>query len=67
MPNLTEPTRAWLYRVSLAVIPLLAVYGIIDESAVAGWAALAVAMFNTGLATVNTSLKLPPPEPPEFA
>ena len=63
MPFLSEPTRAWLYRISTALIPLLAAYAIIDESAVAGWVALAAAVFNTGLASANTSTKLPPPPP----
>jgi len=62
--NFSEPTRAWLYRISTAVIPLLAVYGILEESAVAGWIALAAAVFNTGMASVNTTTKqLPPPDP----
>jgi hypothetical protein len=62
--NLSEATRGWLYRVSTAVIPLLVIYGIIEESAVAGWVALAAAVFNTGLASLNTSVKtLPPPSP----
>jgi hypothetical protein len=64
MPFLSEPNRAWLYRISTALIPLLAAYAIIDESAVAGWVALAAAVFNTGMASVNTSTKTLPPPPP---
>ena len=62
---MNEQTRAWLYRISTAVITLLAVYGILEESAVAGWVALATAVFNTGLASVNTSTKAPSLPPPE--
>jgi len=61
---MSEQTRAWLYRISTAVIPLLAGYAIIEEKQVAGWMALAAAVFNTGLASLNTSTKLPPPPPP---
>ncbi len=64
MSWLTEPRRAWLYRISLAVIALLGIYGIVDEQQAAGWAALAVALLNTGLATANTSTKPPPYNPP---
>ena len=49
--------RAWIYRISLAVIPLLVVYGVIEETDVALWAALAGALLNSGLATANTSTK----------
>jgi hypothetical protein len=65
---MSEATRAWLYRISTAVIPLLAGYAIIEESAVPGWLALAAAVFNTGLASLNTSTaKLPPPPPVDHA
>ena len=61
---MNEATRGWLYRISTAVIPLLASYAIIAEEQVAGWLALAAAIFNTGLASLNTSVKtLPPPSP----
>lgn len=59
MPN--EVTRAWLYRISLAVIPLLVVFGILREEDVALWVALAGAVLNSGLAAANTSTKALPP------
>lgn len=52
---LKESTRAWVYRVSLAVIPLLIAFGVVQNEDAALWVALAGAVLNTGLATANTS------------
>lgn len=52
---LNESTRAWIYRVSLAVIPLLIAFGVVQNEDAALWVALAGAVLNTGLATANTS------------
>ena len=52
---MSEAKRAWLYRVSTAVIPLLASYSILNDADVAGWLAVVTAVFNTSLASVNTS------------
>lgn len=54
---MSEATRAWLYRISLAVITVLVVYGVVTEEQAAAFAALALAAANTGLAVVNTSTK----------
>lgn len=54
---LNESTRAWIYRVSLAVIPLLIAFGVVQDADAALWAALAGAVLNTGLASANTSTK----------
>lgn len=52
---LKESTRAWVYRVSLAVIPLLIAFGVVQNEDAALWVALAGAVLNTGLASANTS------------
>lgn len=66
--NLTEPTRAYIYRVALAVLALLVIYGVVSAGApVNGWAELITAVLgigSAGLATANTSTKpAPAPEP----
>lgn len=55
MPKISEPTRAWIYRISLAVIPLLIAFGAVAEEDAPLWIALAGAVLNSGLATANTS------------
>ena len=56
-PWLNEPRRAYLYRVSLAVIPLLSIYGIVADNTLTLWAGIVAAVLNVGLATANTSTK----------
>lgn len=55
MPS--EPTRAWIYRVLVAVVPLLIVYGAIDESVAPLWIGFAGAVLGLGLATANTTTR----------
>lgn len=50
-----ESVRAYIYRVSLAVIPLLTAYGLLADETAALIVGLAGAVFNAGLATANTS------------
>ena len=60
MDWLTEARRAYLYRVALAVMAILTVYGIIDADTAPVWLAVVFAVLGlgtTGLATVNTSTK----------
>lgn len=55
---MSEKTRAYIYRIVLAVIPLLVVFGVVSEDQVTEWVALAAAVLGTGaagLATGNTS------------
>lgn len=55
-----EKTRAWIYRISLALVPVLTGYGVIAESKAALWVGLAGAIlgFSTNaLASANTSTK----------
>jgi hypothetical protein len=54
---MNEATRAWIYRVLLAAIPIAIAYGVINEQDAALWVGLAGAVLGTGLATINTSTK----------
>lgn len=58
--KLTEPRRAYLYRVALAVIAILVLVGLLTEESVAEWAELVAALLGvgtTGLAVGNTSTR----------
>lgn len=58
MPN--ERTRAYIYRVVTAVIPLLIILGVVSNEvagAVLGIAAAVLAVGSTGLASANTTTK----------
>lgn len=52
-----EKTRAYIYRVLTAAVPLVAAYGIIDQRTAALWVSLAGAILGTSLAAYNTSTK----------
>lgn len=52
-----EATRAYLYRIALAVIALLTAYGVFNEADAPLYVGLAAAILSTGLATANTSTK----------
>lgn len=54
---MTESTRAYLYRVSLAVLALAAAYGYVADDKVALFGALIAALLPVGLAVGNTSTK----------
>lgn len=51
-----EATRAWIYRVTTAVLPLLTAYGVIADEKVPLIIALIAAVLNTGMAARNTSV-----------
>lgn len=55
MPMPSEATRAYAYRILVAVLPVLTLYGIINESDLALWLNLAAAVLGVGLAAANTS------------
>jgi hypothetical protein len=58
MPN--EKSRAYIYRVLLAVLPLLVLYGIISEGEAAQYAIIGAALLGVAadaLATANTKTK----------
>lgn len=52
-----ETTRAYIYRVLVALVPILVFYGALDESQVAVWLGLASSVLGFGLASANTSTK----------
>lgn len=54
---LTPKTRAWLYRIATATIPLLIAYGALSESTAPLWIALAGAILSTGTAAAYTPLE----------
>jgi hypothetical protein len=58
MPN--EKTRAYIYRILLAVLPLLVLYGIISDAEAAQYAIVGAALLGVAadaLATANTKTK----------
>jgi hypothetical protein len=58
MPN--EKQRGWIYRVLLAVLPLLVLYGIISEGEAAQYAIIGAALLGVAadaLATANTKTR----------
>lgn len=55
---MNEATRAYVYRVLLALQPLVLFYGIASESEVALWLGVISAALGLGLATKNTSTKI---------
>ena len=68
MPWLTEPVRAWIYRVLMALTVLAAAYGLIAEEALVAWVGVVTAIAGNGLAVFNTSTdpdkaKIDPPAP----
>lgn len=64
MDFFTDPTkRAYIYRVIVAVIPVLVLVGVVTNEDAAVWLGLASAVLGFGgatLATTNTSIKPPP-------
>lgn len=54
---MTETKRAYVYRVSLAVLALMVFYGLVVDEAAPLVAALLLALLPTGLAVRNTSTK----------
>lgn len=56
---MSEPTRAWIYRVLTVAVPLLVTYGVVDDQVAPLWVALGAAVLGTGLASANTSTRGP--------
>ncbi len=52
-----QATRAWIYRVLVAVQPIVVAYGLASSEQAAMWAAVITAVLGAGLATANTSTK----------
>lgn len=60
---MNKAVRAYIYRIVTAAAPLLVAYGVVQESQVPMWIALAAAVLGTGTAALNTSTKDTPPTP----
>lgn len=54
-----EAARARIYRVLLALQPLVVAYGLASSERAALWVAVISAVLGTGLATANTSTRTP--------
>jgi hypothetical protein len=52
-----EATRAYVYRVLVALVPILVAYGVVDSRQVSIWLGLGSAVLGFGLASANTSTK----------
>ena len=52
---LTPARRRWIYGISLAVVPLLVLYGIVDEQSAPLWIALVSAIVVPGLAVSHVN------------
>lgn len=56
--NLSEPMRAWIYRVALALVVLATAFGVLaDEAQIASVVGVITALIGNTLATANTSTK----------
>lgn len=56
----SEPVRAWLYRVGMAVVPILVAYGLLDDGTAGLWLGVlgaALGFSLPALAAVNTSTR----------
>lgn len=51
---LTPQLRAWLYGITTALVPLLTIYGIIDQATAPLWIALAASVLGTSTALMHT-------------
>lgn len=56
--NISEQTRAYIYRVLLALQPVVVAYGLLTEQMAVLWLSVAAAVLGTGLAAVNTSTRV---------
>ena len=54
-----ESTRAYIYRVLLALQPIVVAYGLATDTQAVLWLSVASAVLSTGLATANTSTRGP--------
>ncbi len=52
---MNEATRAWIYRILLALQPIAVAYGVVKDTEAVLWIGVASAVLGTGLAAINTS------------
>ncbi len=50
-----ESTRAYIYRILLAIQPIVVAYSVVTEEQAVLWVGLGSAVIGAGLATLNTS------------
>lgn len=55
----TEKARARYYTVATALVPVAVFYGAVEKEAAPLWIGVAAAVFGTGMARWNTSVKPP--------
>lgn len=51
---LTPQIRAWIYGVITALVPILTIYGIVDQSTAPLWLSLAASVLATSTALAHT-------------
>ena len=51
---LTPQVRAWLYGIITAAVPILTVYGIVDQTTAPLWISLAASVLGTATALAHT-------------
>lgn len=51
---LTPQIRAWMYGIITALVPILTIYGIIDQSTAPLWLSLAASVLATSTALIHT-------------
>lgn len=51
---LTPQLRAWLYGITTALVPLLTIYGIVDQATAPLWIALSASVLGTSTALMHT-------------
>lgn len=54
---LTPQVRGWLYGIITALVPLLIIYGVLDEQAAPLWLALAASILGTSTALAHTPIR----------
>lgn len=54
LPWLTPQVRAWMYGIITALVPILTIYGIIDQSTAPLWLSLAASVLATSTALAHT-------------
>jgi len=55
--NISQSTRAYIYRILLAVQPLVVAYGLVTDQQAALWVGLGSAVLGLTLASANTTTK----------
>ena len=54
---MNEATRAYIYRILLALQPVLVAYSLVTDQQAALWLGVASAVLATGMASANTNTK----------